>query len=177
LVVNGAGIILDEKWNAKESIIDALLEGEGNSKLDASNINKHKEFVEHILCKIKNVSKRMSWEQQNQGYLPKRMAMALSLQDNKACEELQEADYYLLPTILYMAKKKAPMTRSAVTAGAVLRSSGIPAPLESNNFRSSLGVMTFCRCGATSTLSHALNRAWMLGSMLWLPATCRGLVQ
>jgi hypothetical protein len=76
-----------------------------------------------------------------------------------------------------LAKKKAPMTRSAVTAGAVSHSSGVPAPLESNNFCSSLGVMAFCRLGAGSTLLYALNKARMLGSILLLSARCRGLVR
>jgi hypothetical protein len=36
LVVNVSGIILDGKWNAKEAIIDALLEVEGKADLDKS---------------------------------------------------------------------------------------------------------------------------------------------
>jgi hypothetical protein len=38
LVVNVSGIILDEKWNAKEAIIDSLLEVEGEGELGKSTI-------------------------------------------------------------------------------------------------------------------------------------------
>jgi hypothetical protein len=49
LVVNVSGIILDEKWNAKEAIINTLLEVEGKGNLDESNDKERKEFAEHIL--------------------------------------------------------------------------------------------------------------------------------
>ena len=108
LVVNVSSIILDGKWNAKEAIINALLEVEGKADLDESNDKERKEFADHILCEIKNMSKSMSGEKRQQRYSPKliRMAMALWLRDNKAYEEFQEADYYMLPTIPYIKHDK-----------------------------------------------------------------------
>jgi hypothetical protein len=77
LVVNVSGIILDEKWNAKEAIIDSLLEVEGKGELDKSNNKERKEFAEHILSKIKNMSKRMSGKRRQQQYLPKLICMTI----------------------------------------------------------------------------------------------------
>ena len=37
MVMNVSGIILDEKWSAKEAIIDSLLEAEGKGELDESD--------------------------------------------------------------------------------------------------------------------------------------------
>jgi hypothetical protein len=109
LAVNVSGIILEEKWNAKEAIIDALLEVEGNGELGESNDNERKEFAEHILGEIKNMSNCMSGKKSQQRYSPKliRMAMALWLRDNKAYEEFQEADYYMLPTIPHLKDIKS----------------------------------------------------------------------
>jgi hypothetical protein len=44
LVVNISGVILDEKWNATEAIIDSLLEAEGKGELDKSNDNNESDF-------------------------------------------------------------------------------------------------------------------------------------
>jgi hypothetical protein len=76
-----------------------------------------------------------------------------------------------------LCEEKGANDEAAATAGAVSRSLVVSAPLESNNFPSSLGVMAFCCFGAGSTLAYALNRAQIFGSMLLLPAMCRGLVR
>jgi hypothetical protein len=104
LVVNVSGIILDGKWNAKEAIINALLEVEGKGDLDESNDKERKEFAEHILRKKKNMSKRMRGKKSQQRYSPKliHMAMALWIRDNKVYEGFQEANYYMLPSIPYL---------------------------------------------------------------------------
>jgi hypothetical protein len=46
LVVNVSGIILDGKWNAKEAIVDALLDVEGDGELG--------ERISPIICRAYN---------------------------------------------------------------------------------------------------------------------------
>ncbi len=67
-----------------------------------------KEFAEHILGEIKHMSMHMSGKKANQQYWPEliRMAMSLWLRDNRAYEEFQEADYYMLPSVAYLKKIK-----------------------------------------------------------------------
>jgi hypothetical protein len=98
LVVNILGIILDEKWNAKERIIDALLEVEGNSKLGAGNVYKCKKFTEHILGEIKNRSKRMSGKKKNHRCLPKVIHVWLWLYGSKITKPMKS---FKRPNILY----------------------------------------------------------------------------
>jgi hypothetical protein len=82
------------------------LEVEGNGKLGAGYVNECKEFAEHILGKIKNMSKRTSGKKTNQQYSPISMAMTLWLKDKKVYKEFQEGDYYMLPTNSYLKKIK-----------------------------------------------------------------------
>jgi hypothetical protein len=56
----------------------------------------------------------MSGKKGQQRYSPKiiRMTMALWLQDNKAYEEFQEADYYMMPTVAYLKEIKSTLFQS-----------------------------------------------------------------
>jgi hypothetical protein len=65
-----------------------------------------------------------------------------------------------------IAKKKAPMTTSATTAGAVSRMDGWCEA--SKSFLSSQGVTAFCRRVGGSTFSKALKRALTEGCRFWL---------
>lgn len=48
LVVNASGVVLSGQWNAKQAIIDALLEVEGNGGLEKSSDQERLHFAEHI---------------------------------------------------------------------------------------------------------------------------------
>jgi hypothetical protein len=69
-----------------------------------------------------------------------------------------------------IAKKKAPITRSAVCAWAVCPELLVPLARSWKNFRRSLGVMAFWRLGGGSALSKAFRRARTVGSNWVLPS-------